>query len=192
MTTDIVLNVVLLCFLVVTGLAIARLRNLFPVAMLTGLYSLLSASLFQLLDAVDVALTEAAVGAGVVTVLFLATFGLTRAREKPVPRSRTVIGLVVTSLTGAALFYASLDMPHFGAADTPVQTHPIRERYLQTMQEEVDIPNAVTAVLASYRGYDTLGEVTVIFTAGIGVLMLLGVSRRRNPEDRHDDHRGDS
>ena len=183
MTVDIALNVLLLSFLAITGLAIARVRNLFPVAMLTGLDSLLSASLFQLLDAVDVALTEAAVGAGVMTVLFLATFGLTRAREKSVPRSRTAIGLVVTGLTGAALFYASLDMPHFGAADTPVQEHPLRERYLETVREEIDVPNAVTAVLASYRGYDTLGEVTVVLTAGVGVLMLLGVSRR----GRHDD-----
>ncbi|MES1930638.1 putative monovalent cation/H+ antiporter subunit B [Salinisphaera dokdonensis CL-ES53] len=183
MTTDIVLNIVLLSFMAITGLAIARLRNLFPVAMLTGLYSLLSASLFTLLDAVDVALTEAAVGAGVTTVLFLATFGLTRAREKPVQRSRTIIGLVVTVLTGAALFYATLDMPHFGERHTPVHDHPLRERYLQTVSEEIDVPNTVTAVLGSYRGYDTLGEVTVILTAGIGVLMLLGVAWRRRPED---------
>lgn len=182
MTTDILLNVFVLVLLAMTALAIARLRELFPVAMLTGLYSLLSASLFTLLDAVDVALTEAAVGAGVITVLFLATFGLTRAREKPVPASRAVIGFVVTGLTGAALLYASLDMPHFGAADTPVQAHPLRERYLHTMQEEIDIPNAVTAVLGSYRGYDTLGEVTVVLTAGMGVLMLLGATRRRNDD----------
>jgi len=185
-STDIALNIVLLSLMAITGLAIARLRNLFPVAMLTGLYSLLSASLFTLLDAVDVALTEAAVGAGVTTVLFLATLGLTRAREKAVPRSRTAIGLVVTVLTGAALFYASLDMPHFGERHTPVQDHPLRERYLETVQEEIDVPNTVTAVLASYRGYDTLGEVTVILTAGVGVLMLLGVARNRRREDDDD------
>ena len=47
-------------------------------------------------------------------------------------------------------------------------------------------PNAVTAVLASYRGFDTLGEVTVIFTSGIGVLALLTVFRsRRKPRKRH-------
>lgn len=184
MTAVLDLNVMLLGFLIVTSLAIARLRELFPVAMLTGLYSLLSASLFTLLDAVDVALTEAAVGAGVVTVLFLATFGLTRATEKPVPVSRALIGLVITAITGAILIYATLDMPHFGAADAPLQTHPLRERYLQTVQSEIDVPNTVTAVLASYRGYDTLGEATVILTAGIGVLMLLGAGRRRQTRDR--------
>ena len=65
------LNVFLLACLVVTAIAIARLRGLFAVAMLSGIYSLLSASVFVLLDAVDVAFTEAAVGAGMTTVLFL-------------------------------------------------------------------------------------------------------------------------
>ena len=187
MTFEILLNVALLIFLAITGLAIARLRKLFPVAMLTGLYSLVSASLFTLLNAPDVALTEAAVGAGVSTVLFLATFGLTRSREQPVARSRSLIGLAVVAVTGAALFYASLDMPYFGQADTPVQQHPLRHRYLHAEQEEIEVPNTVTAVLASYRGYDTLGETSVILTAGVGVLMLLGRSRRRKDPHRNQD-----
>jgi hypothetical protein len=45
--------------------------------------------------------------------------------------------------------------------------------------EDIDVPNAVTAILASYRGYDTLGETAVVFTAGIGVLMLISGLRRR-------------
>lgn len=179
MTTHLLLNFALLAFLVAIGLIIARLRDLFPVAMLTGLYSLVSACLLVLLNAPDVALTEAAVGAGVTTVLFLATFGLTRAREKPVKPQRRLIGLAVVCVTGAALFYASLDMPYFGGADTPVQTHPLRHKYLVAEQQEIAVPNTVTAVLGSYRGYDTLGETTVILTAGIGVLLLLGRGRRR-------------
>ena len=49
------------------------------------------------------------------------------------------------------------------------------------------MPNIVTAVLASYRGFDTLGEVTVIFTAGIGVLLMLGITRRRRRAEDSDD-----
>lgn len=185
MTITIALNLLLLAILVVTSLAIAHLRKLFPVAMLTGLYSLVSASLFMLLDAPDVAFTEAAVGAGITTVLFFATFALTRATEHPVAVARRVLGLAVTLVTGAVLFYASLDMPHFGAADTPLQMHPIKHRYVYAMQDEIGIPNAVTAVLGSYRGYDTLGETTVIFTAGIAVLMLLGTWKGyRRPSDK--------
>ena len=44
--------------------------------------------------------------------------------------------------------------------------------------------HAVTAVLASYRGFDTLGEAAVVFAAGIGVLLLIsGLRRRRRDED---------
>ena len=177
------LNVFLLACLVVTGLAIARLRGLFAVAMLSGIYSLLSASVFVLLDAVDVAFTEAAVGAGMTTVLFLATFGLTRSREHVAPHQKRVPALLVAVACGGVLLVALSDMPPFGAADTPVQTDPITERYVETTHEEVGIPNMVTTLLASYRGFDTLGEVVVVFTAGIAVLMLLGRCSRERAED---------
>lgn len=178
------LNAGLLVLLVIVALALAHMRALFPAAMLTGLYSLLSASLFTLLDAPDVALTEAAVGAGVTTVLFMATFGLTGAREQPARPARRLLGLAITLITGAALIYASLDMPRFDAARSPVQTSPLRDRYLVAEQHEIGVPNTVTAVLGSYRGYDTLGETGVVFIAGLGVLALLGRRRRRDGNHR--------
>ncbi len=160
-----------------TAVAIVRLHNLFAVVMLFGIYSLLSAGLFVLLDAVDVAFTEAAVGAGISTILMLGTLALTTDSEKVVPR-RAILPLAVVLLTGAALIYATLDMPAYGDPDAPIHRH-VAPRYIEKALEETSIPNVVTAVLASYRGYDTLGEVTVIFTAGIGVLVLLGFRRRR-------------
>ena len=84
----------------------------------------------------------------------------------------------VVVVTGAALVYGTLDMPGFGDPDAPVQQH-VAPRYLEQSPEEIGIPNVVTVVLASYRGYDTLGELTVIFTAGVGILALLGLRRRR-------------
>jgi multicomponent Na+:H+ antiporter subunit B len=56
----------------------------------------------------------------------------------------------------------------------------VAPRYIEESGDEIGVPNIVTSVLASYRGYDTLGEVTVIFTAACGVLVLLGRSRRRS------------
>ncbi len=165
-----------------TAITIARLRGLFATVMLTGIFSLIGASWMLILDAPDVAFTEAAVGAGISTVLMLGTLALTSSRAKP-PVHRPFVPLLVVVVTGCALVWGTLDMPRFGDPDAPVHTH-VAPRYIEQSPEEIGIPNTVTSVLASYRGYDTLGETTVIFTAGIGVLLLLhhGVRRRRERE----------
>ena len=156
------------------------MRDLFAVVMLSGIYSLLSASLFLDLDAVDVAFTEASVGAGISTLLFLATLKLVPRYEKKT-RYKPALALGVVIATGAMLIYGTLDMPHFGNPDAPVHQH-VAPRYLNDSMGEVGMPNVVTSVLASYRGFDTLGEVVVVFTAGIGVISLLMVSRRTKEE----------
>lgn len=165
----------MLGFLALTALAVAQMRDLFAVVMLAGIYSLLSASLFLDLDAVDVAFTEASVGAGISTLLMVASLKLVSRYERR-SRYKPTLALGVIIVTGALLIYGTLDMPHFGSADAPVHQH-VAPRYLEDSMEEVGVPNVVTSVLASYRGYDTLGETLVIFTAGIGVLSLLLVSR---------------
>ncbi|HXI86253.1 MAG TPA: DUF4040 domain-containing protein [Parvularculaceae bacterium] len=168
----------LLTLLFLVGVMIARQRHLFAAVMLAGVYSLLSASFFVALDAVDVAFTEAAVGAGVSTVLMLGGMLLTARREKPVSPKRAPIGLVVVVLVGAALFYATIDMPPFGSATAPANAS-IGQEYVERTPKEIGVPNVVTAVLASYRGFDTMGETTVIFTAGLSVILLLGIGSAR-------------
>ncbi len=165
----------------VTAIGIARIRDLFAVVMLAGIYSLLAAAIFVVMDAVDVAFTEAAVGAGISTVLFLGTLALTTRREKT-PVHQAWVSVAVVAVTGAVLIYGTLDMPRYGDPQAPAQRH-VAPTYLQEGPVETGVPNVVTAVLASYRGYDTLGEVTVIFTAGIGVVLLLGRWRERRRED---------
>jgi multicomponent Na+:H+ antiporter subunit B len=173
------IDIVLLGLLMITGFAIVRIRSLLAVAMLTSIYSLLSAALFVVLDAVDVALTEAAIGAGISTILMLATVALTSDEEKA-PRHTPLLPLFVVFATGTALIYGTLDMPHYGDPAAPVHQH-VAQAYLHDTPGEIGVPNVVTSVLASYRGYDTLGEVTVILSAGAGVLALLGYrTRRRN------------
>ena len=173
-------NIVLLGLLAITAVAAIRLHDLFAVVMMFGVYSLLAATVFVVLDAVDVAFTEAAVGVGISTILMLATLGLVGRWERR-PAHRPFLPLLVVVVTGAALIYGTLDMPHFGDPDAPVHHH-VAPRYLEKSPDEIGIPNVVTGVLASYRGYDTLGELTVIFTAGVGVLELLGIRRRRQDE----------
>jgi len=161
---------VLLALLAVTTLAVVRVRNLFAVAILTGVYSFLMASVMVVLDAVDVAMTEASVGAGVAMVLMLGALHLTKTDEAR-PAHTALLPVFVAAVTGAVLIWAVSALPSFGVADAPM--HVAGPDYLARSLEETGIPNVVTAVLASYRGFDTLGEVIVIFTAGIGVLLLL-------------------
>lgn len=166
-------NFVLLAMLAATAARVLFERNLLAAVMLTGMYSLLSAAWFTLQDAVDVAFTEAAVGAGISTVLMLGTLALTQRTEKKPSHGHPVLGLLVCLLTGGALLYASTDMPAWGDPNAPIHTHPIYREYVFDSLEKFDIPNVVTSVLAGYRGYDTLGETTVILTAGIAVILLL-------------------
>lgn len=178
---DIVINITLLAFLAITSVAIVRMTNLFAIVMLFGIFSLLSAGLFVVMDAPDVAFTEAAVGAGISTVLMLATLALVKRRQKPyydeAPRAhRPWLPLVVVAVTGSALIYGTWDIPGFGAPGAPAQTHVARY-YIEHAMPDTGVPNIVTAVLASYRGFDTLGEVTVIFTAAVAVLLLIGGKR---------------
>ncbi|MEX0852433.1 MAG: DUF4040 domain-containing protein [Bauldia sp.] len=161
---------VLLALLAATTIGVVRVRNLFAVAVLTGVYSFLMASVLIVLDAVDVAMTEASVGAGIGMVLMLGALYLTKTDEAP-PAHSPLLPLFVAGVTGAVLIWAVSGQPPFGMAATPV--HLAGPDYVQRSVAETGIPNVVTSVLASYRGFDTLGETIVIFTAGIAVLLLL-------------------
>ena len=157
-------------------LAMVGQRNLFAVVVMSGLYSFLMATVLVALDAPDVAMTEASVGAGISTVLLLAALYLTKGEEAK-PLHRPVLPLIVSIAVGIALVYGTLGLPAFSDPQAPIHTHVV-PRYLAEPINETAVPNVVTSVLASYRGYDTLGETTVVFTAGIGVIALLRRRRR--------------
>lgn len=184
-------HIVLFTFLAVSAIAIIRLKDLFAAVMLMGIFSLLSASLFTVMDAVDVAFTEASVGAGISTILMLATLSLTSREEHPHHNRPKLLPFVVVVATGVVLIYGTLDMPRYGDPSAPIHHH-VAPRYIEHTEDEIGVPNMVTAVLASYRGYDTWGETTVIFTACVGVLLLIGGSEavRRRRDRRRDDGRG--
>jgi len=178
---DNLVDITLLTMLMIHAFAIIYLRNLFAIIMLFGSFSFLCAGLFVVMDAVDVAFTEAAVGAGISTVLMLGTLALTYRRDEEKqekqPSHKPWLPLVVVCITSAMLIYGTSDIPPFGDPQAPAQQH-VAPYYLEKSLPETGVPNVVTAILASYRGFDTLGEVTVIFTAGIAVMLLIGGRRR--------------
>ena len=168
----VVFGIFLLSLLVITAIGIVRSHNLFTGVMLSGIFSLLMAANFFVLDAADVALTEAAVGAGISTVLLLGALALAPPRERREHGGRW-LAVAVVSLTTIVVIYATFQNPHLGDPNAPVHVH-VAPWYLEQTPELIGIPNVVTAVLGSFRAYDTLGEVIV-------VLSLIHISEPTRP-----------
>lgn len=171
------INIALLSILFIVAIAIARLRSLFAIVMLSGVYSLVSAAWYIAMDAVDVGYTEAAVGAGMSTAVLLGAMLLTARTAKPEKPLKRLGPFLVCGATAALLIYATIDLPGLGDPSSPANTGP-GMTYVHVNWYDTGVPNVVTSVLASYRGFDTMGEAFVVFVAGLAVAMLLGFGER--------------
>ena len=189
---NLALNFILLAMLVIVAGFVAATRSLLAAIILMSVYSLVSALWFVVMDAPDVAFTEAVVGAGVSTIILLGAILLTRGEvQKPKP-DRLIFPALAAVIAGGLLAYAALSLPNFGDPISAANAY-VGHAYLQSAPKEIGVPNVVTAVLASYRGFDTLGETVVIFAAGVGVAILLGFGERAataapHPLDPTGDH----
>jgi multicomponent Na+:H+ antiporter subunit B len=191
-----VLDIMLLLLVAVTAIAVVSVRSLLAATILAGIYSLLMALVWTNMHALDVAFTEAAVGAGISTILLLGALVLTKRMANPGPLINWR-ALLVCLGTGGLLVYGTLDMPAFGDPNAVIHTYRVPKLMLQNVGKHESaaprdkghaheghpdddfnghVPNSVTSLLAAYRGYDTMYETTVIFVAGISLLLLL---RRR-------------
>ena len=171
MISELVINAFLVSVMLGIGIALLRTRTVIFTVVLTSAYSLIAALMFITLDAVDVAFTEASVGAGISTILFLAAMAYIPKEEEENLNSQILPALSCMVL-GGILIWCSYDLPEIGLLSSPIHQHIVPDYILGT-RDDIDIPNIVTAVLASYRGYDTFGETIVVFTAGVAVLALL-------------------
>jgi multicomponent Na+:H+ antiporter subunit B len=162
-----------LLFMLGSALAAAALRDVVGSIVAFAGYSFGVAVLWALLRAPDVALTEAAVGAGITTVLFLLTIARTavsRSERFEGISLRSGLAVVAIVVTVGATVPA---LPPVGAAGTPVLAGDVSQYYLTNAYDQTGVTNVVTAVLVGYRGFDTLGEVAVVFAAGVAMLLVL-------------------
>jgi multicomponent Na+:H+ antiporter subunit B len=83
-----------------------------------------------------------------------------------------VFSLIAVIVTGMFLAIAAIDFPDWGDPQSPASVH-VSPHYIIDSIDETSVPNMVTAVLADYRGFDTMFETAVIFTAGIAVVLIL-------------------
>jgi multicomponent Na+:H+ antiporter subunit B len=175
-----VITSILLIFVVIIAFAAIQARDLLNSIMFLGAYSLFMALVWTRLNAMDVAFTEAAVGAGVSGVFMMAAIAKT-SRFEANYKKRGILRytpVVVAFLSAFVLFYATLDLPRYNDPEAPINKH-VAPYYIENSIKDTESQNIVTAVLGSYRGFDTMGEVTVVFTAAISVILLL---RRREDE----------
>lgn len=195
------LDIFLLILVAATALAVISVRSLFSATILAGVYSLLMALVWTNMHALDVAFTEAAVGAGISTILLLGTLVQTKRLAKHEPAIH-LPALLICVATGLVLIYGTFDMPKFGDPEAPIHTHRVPRLLDQQVGKHESaaprdkghaheghpdddfnghVPNTVTSLLAAYRGYDTMFETAVIFVAGVSLLLLL----RRRREGEH-------
>ena len=171
MISELLINAFLVTIMLSIAIALIKTRTVIFTVILTSAYSLVAALMFITLDAVDVAFTEASVGAGISTILFLAAMAYLPKKEEESISSEFIPALSCIIL-GGILIWCSFDLPEIGQLTAPIHQH-IAPEYIKGSKEDIGIPNIVTSVLASYRGYDTFGETIVVFTAGVAVLALL-------------------
>jgi len=181
MTTELIINAFLVTLMMGIAISLLKTRSVIFTVILTSAYSLVAALMFITLDAVDVAFTEASVGAGISTILFLSAMAYLPKEEEENLNSQFFPAISCIVL-GAILIWCSYDLPEIGLATAPIHLHIVPD-YILGSKNDIGIPNIVTSILASYRGYDTFGETVVVFTAGIAVLALLkntNVSKKKN------------
>lgn len=167
------LELALVGFVIACAAAAALLRDVLAAVIAFSAYSLGVAIIWVVLRAPDVALTEAAVGAGVMTVLLLLTIARTVRPVDEATLERVDIGALAAAIALVAVLSTTLlALPPVGA-HAPGSAGEVSAYYLENAYEETGVQNVVTAVLASYRGFDTLGEAVVVYAAGAGILVVL-------------------
>ncbi|OYR45801.1 MULTISPECIES: DUF4040 domain-containing protein [unclassified Halorubrum] len=165
----------LLAFVVLTALATALARDVLAAVIVFGAYSLGMAALYTFYRAPDVALTEAAISAGVTTVLLLLTLAKTTRIDHDVAfESVNVPAVGAVGLLFGGLLLTMGDVPAVGSPDAPVWSNPdVTQWYLSESYAQTGVDNTVMAVLAAFRGFDTFGEAVVVFAGGIAALIVL-------------------
>lgn len=165
----------LFVFVVCTALATALARDVLAAVIVFGAYSLGMAALYVFYRAPDVALTEAAISAGVTTVLLLLTLAkTTRIEHEAALESVNYPAAGAVGVLFVALVSTTADIPAVGSLTAPVWSNPaVTQWYLAETYAVTGVENTVMAVLAAFRGFDTFGEAVVVFAAGIAALIVL-------------------
>ncbi len=165
--------------LVIISLQLIISKSLIESIIIMSVFSLFISICYLFMDAPDVAMTETALGSCLSTCVLLNLVKIVGDDVGEVKKSKIAFATILCIVFMACLSWTSMDLPHFGSKESPLQTH-LTEYYVENTKRDIGIPSIVTAILASYRGYDTLGETTVILVAGLGVLVIISKKKKSN------------
>lgn len=163
-------NYAILIALLATAIAVLRCNGYIASVITLNVFSLLSALEYAVLGAPDVSITEASINAcfGCILLLcagYLIKFDMGKMRKI----SFTGGACILSSFIAVCLMMSSF--PIFGLATNPVVTSG--EIYNKLTVNLMQFPNIVTAILAGFRGFDTMWETVVIFSAAVSVFAIM-------------------
>ena len=157
--------------IILSVLWICRSSKLFNSVVAMSIFSTLCCLGYVMMDAPDVAMTEAALGACLTSIIMLKVASNLSPKKEAEKKNR-VLAFILSTLFALFLIYAGMDLADFGDVNSPVHSY-VMDYYHENTYSEIGIPSFVAAILASYRGYDTFGETLVIYIAGICCIFLL-------------------
>ncbi len=173
------LELALLVLVLASAVAAALLRDVVASVVVFAVFSLALSVVWLLLSAPDVALTEAAVGAGVMSVLLLLTVAKTTRPERTERLRPSPVALAVSLVLVVALLSTVPALPEVGSPDSATVQDTVDGEptpygyYVANAYGETGVENVVSAILVYYRGFDTFGEAVVVFSALVGAFVVL-------------------
>ncbi|QCS24065.1 DUF4040 domain-containing protein [Rickettsia parkeri] len=157
--------------LILISIKIIFAKDLLNAVIAASVFSVLIGVSYLIMDAPDVAMTEAALGACLSTCVYLNLLRKLPSDLKNIERTNIIPASLICLLFVVTLAYMGLELPNYGDDNAPIHMHSSKY-YIENTSRDIGIPSFVAAILASYRGYDTLGETSVILIAGIAVLLI--------------------
>lgn len=185
--TYIIFNHSTICLIIIIFLLLAISITLILQSKI--LYNILSLSVFSalisfcylLMDAADVAMTEISLGACLSTAIILKSLNRINHKSSNIDKNEVVkvsLALILISALIFSLIYFGHNIEVYGSSKTLLHNN-INQYYLKNTAQDIGINSFVAALLAGYRGYDTLGETAVILLAGIAIIFIIGAAKKQ-------------
>lgn len=182
------LIILLLIFMIVGAIIALETKDLLSSIISIGAVGFGLAIAFLFLGAPDIAITQVVVEVLVLVILIRATISrdltsITSGREFFSTTANIVLVFIVF-IFGLQIFRG---LPSFGDPVINYLSESPSLEYIRTGSQKTGATNLVTAILLDWRGYDTLGEATVLFTAILGALALLRLRSRKSKQEIKDE-----